>query len=200
MVPVYGSPGARVTLDRVRSVIFSMGVSLDGYISGPRGEIDWSAPDEELHQFHNQQTRDIGAELCGRGLYETMLPWETSDTWQTGPTEVEFAQIWAAVPKVVFSTTLSSVEGNARLATRSLAHELAALRDVSDDKVVSVGGARLAAQFIQLDLIDEYRQFISPVILGGGTPYFPRLDHRLELELIEMRRFGAVMYVRYRRT
>jgi dihydrofolate reductase len=176
-----------------------MGVSLDGFISGPNGEIDWSAPDEELHQFHNEQTRAIGVEVSGRRLYETMVPWETSDTWQTGPAEIEFAQIWATIPKVVFSTTLSRVEGNARLATRSLPDELAALRDVDDDKLVSVGGAHLAGQLMQLDLIDEYRQFISPVVLGGGTPYFPTLGHRQQLELLEMRRFGAVIYVRYRR-
>ena len=184
----------------MRSVIYSMGVSLDGFIAGPGGEIDWGAPDEELHRFHNQQTRAIGAHVCGRGLYEAMLPWEAVDGAHASPVMAEFGRIWRAIPKVVFSTTLSSVEGNARLATRCLADEVAMHRDMPDDKVVSVGGARLAAGLVQLDLIDEYRQFISPVILGGGTPYFPPLDHPLDLELLETRTFGSrVIYARYRR-
>ena len=163
----------------MRKLIYSMGVSLDGFIAGPGGEIDWGAPDEERHRFHNQQTRAIGALMCGRGLYEAMLPWEAVDDAHASPVMAEFARIWRPIPKVVFSTTLSSVEGNARLATNSLADEVAMHRDLPDDKVLSVGGARLAAGLMQLDLIDEYRQFISPVILGGGTPYFPPLDHAL---------------------
>ncbi len=171
----------------MRSVIYSMGVSLDGFIAGPGGEIDWGAPDEELHRFHNQQTRAIGAYMCGRSAHAS-------------PVMAEFARIWRAIPKVVFSTTLSSVEGNARLATNSLADEVAMHRDLPDDRVVSVGGARLAAGLTQLDLIDEYRQFISPLILGGGTPYFPPLDHPLDLELLETPTFGSrVIYARYRR-
>jgi len=177
-----------------------MTVSLDGYIADPQGQIDWTAPDEELHRFHNQQTRAIGGLLCGRALYETMLVWDRTDGSEFGPVGVEFAQIWKPIPKVVFSSTLSSVEGNARLATAGLAEELAKLRDVADDKLVEVGGARLAAGLIELDLIDEYRQFIIPVILGGGTPYFPKLQHRLDLELVETRTFGSqVIYARYRR-
>jgi dihydrofolate reductase len=184
----------------MRPLIYSMSVSLDGFIAGPGGAIDWSAPDEELHRFHNQQAREIGAHLCGRGLYEAMLPWETVDGARAGPVMAEFARIWRAIPKVVFSTTLSSVEGNARLASHSPADEAAMYRDLPDDRVVSVGGARLAAGLIQLDLIDEYRQFISPVILGGGRPYFPPLDQRLDLELLETRTFGSrVIYARYRR-
>src|SRR4051794_24016176 len=98
------------------SVIHSMGVSLDGFIAGPGGEIDWSAPDEELHRFHNEQTRELGAHLCGRGLYEEMRYWDTADQDPSlGETELEFARVWQALPKVVFSTTLTAVEGNARL-------------------------------------------------------------------------------------
>lgn len=184
----------------MRSVIYSMGVSLDGFIAGPGGEIDWGAPDEERHRFHNQQARAIGAYVCGRNLYEAMLSWEVVDDASATAVTAEFGQIWRAIPKVVFSTTLSSVEGNARLATDGLAGEVATLRDVADDRVVSVGGARLAAGLIQLDLIDEYRQFISPVILGGGTPYFPPLEHPLALELLETRTFESrVIYARYGR-
>ena len=101
----------------MRKLIYSMGVSLDGFIAAPDGDIGWSAPDEELHRFHNEQTREIAAHLCGRRLYETMLVWETTDEAQFGPVELEFARIWKAIPKVVFSTTLDKVEGNARLAS-----------------------------------------------------------------------------------
>src|SRR5438132_10224422 len=105
----------------MRKLIYSMGVSLDGFIAGRNGEIDWGAPDEELHRFHNQQTRAIGAHVCGRRLYEAMLSWEAVDDTHASPVMAEFGEIWRAIPKVVFSTTLSSVEGNARLATHSLA-------------------------------------------------------------------------------
>src|SRR5216683_8350131 len=101
----------------MRKVIYSMSVSLDGFIAGPRGEIDWTAPDEDLMRFHNLQAREVGAHLCGRGLYEDMLPWETAEETRSYPLELEFARIWKAIPKVVFSTTLAKVTGNARLAT-----------------------------------------------------------------------------------
>jgi dihydrofolate reductase len=183
----------------MRKLIYSMGVSLDGFIAAPGGDINWSAPDEELHKFHNTQTREIVGHLCGRRLYQTMVPWETTDEAQFGPVELEFARIWKAIPKVVFSTTLADVEGNARLANAGLAAEVANFEDQPGDGVVSIGGAGLTAQAIQRGLVDEFRLFVSPVVLGGGTPYFPRLDHRINLELIETRRFGSgVIYTRYR--
>jgi len=179
-------------------VIFSMGVSLDGHIAGPDGAIDWAAPDQELMRFHNQQTSQLGAHLCGRGLYEDMLPWETAGDSRSDPKELEFAQIWKALPKVVFSSTLQRVEGNARLAKGDVAEELAALKAESGD--VGVGGAGFAATLVEQNLIDEYRLFVSPVVLGGGTRYFPALDRRLDLELVETRTFGGrVVYLRYRR-
>jgi dihydrofolate reductase len=180
-------------------VIYSMGVSLDGYIAGPDGAIDWTAPDEELMRFHNQQTGQLGAHLCGRRLYEDMLPWETDTERWSGPDELEFARIWKALPKVVFSSTLQKVEGNARLATGGVAEELARVRAESG-KDVSVGGAGFASALVEQDLIDEYRLFVSPVVLGGGTRYLPALDRRLDLELVETRTFGGrVVYLRYRR-
>jgi dihydrofolate reductase len=183
-----------------RNVIYSMSVSLDGFIAGPGGDISWSAPDEELMRFHVQQTRDIGAQLMGRGLYEDMLPWETAETTRSGPGELEFARIWNAIPKLVFSTTLEQVEGNASLAGDDIAGEVARLRDQPGEGVVSVGGAGLAATLIELDLIDEYRLFVNPVVLGGGTPYFPAAHPRVELELLETRTFGSrVVYLRYGR-
>ena len=182
------------------TLIYSMSVSLDGHIAGPDGDIDWAAPDEELMRFHNAQTRELTAHLCGRGLYEDMLPWETAEQTRTDPLELEFARIWKAIPKVVFSTSLTAVEGNARLARRDVADEVAELKNQPGDGIVSVGGAGLAASLAVKDLIDEYRLFVNPVVLGGGTPYFPPLPKRLDLELIETRTFSQVVYLRYRRS
>ena len=181
----------------MRKIIYSMGVSLDGYIAGPGGDIDWGVPDEELHRFHNERVREVGAHFCGRRLYETMLYWETTDP-SAGPIEAEFAGIWQALPKIVFSTTLESVEGNWRLATGSIADEVAALRE-QPGKDIGVGGAGLAAAFIELGLIDEYELFVYPVVIGAGTPFFPPLKERLDLELVETRTFGSrVEHLRYR--
>jgi dihydrofolate reductase len=183
----------------LRKVIYSMGVSLDGFIAGPDGEIDWSAPDEELHRFHNQQTRELDAHLCGRRLYEEMLYWETADENPSSAAyELEFARIWKNLPKIVFSTTLEKVEGNARLATGGIVEEVATLRQ-QPGRDLAVGGAGLASTFAKLGLIDEYRLFVSPVVLGGGTPYFPALEERIELQLVETRTFASrVVCVRYR--
>jgi len=184
----------------MRKLIYSMGVSLDGFIAGPGGEIDWSAPDEELHRFHNQQTREMGAHLCGRRLYEVMVYWETADENPSAPEyELEFARIWKDLPKIVFSRTLEKVEGNARLVRDGVAEEVAKLKE-QPGKDLAVGGAGLASTCVKLGLVDEYRLFVSPVVLGGGTPFFPALDERIDLELVETQTFGSrVVYVRYRR-
>jgi dihydrofolate reductase len=184
----------------MRKLIYSMGVSLDGFIAGPEGEIDWSAPDEELHRFHNQQARETGVYLYGRRLYEVMRYWETADEEPSAPEhELEFARIWKDTPKIVFSKTLEEVEGNARLVRDGVAEEVAKLKK-QPGKELAVGGAGLASTFMKLGLIDEYRLFVSPVVLGGGTPYFPALDERINLELVETQTFGSrVLYVRYRR-
>ena len=183
----------------MRKLIYSMGVSFDGFIAGPGGEIDWSAPDEELHRFHNQQTLELGVHLCGRRLYEEMLFWETADqNTSLGEPELEFARIWQDLPKLVFSTTLAKVEGNARLVTGGVAEEVARLKEEPGDDL-AVGGAGLASACIELGLVDEYRPFVSPTVLGGGTPYFPALEERINLELVETRTFGSrVVYLRYR--
>jgi dihydrofolate reductase len=182
----------------MRKLIYSMTVSLDGFISGPGGEIDWSPPDEELHRFHNQRTREIGAHLLGRRLYEEMLYWETADQDPSAPEHVlEFARIWKELPKIVFSSTLEKVEGNARLVREGAAEEVAKLKQ-QPGKDLGVGGAGLASTFIELGLVDEYRPFVSPVVLGGGTPFFPALEERIDLELVETRTFGSrVVYLRY---
>jgi dihydrofolate reductase len=177
-------------------LIYSMTVSLDGFIAGPGGEIDWTAPDEELHRFHNHQVAELSAHLLGWRLYEEMTYWETADANPSaGEVELEFARIWQALPKVVFSTTLERVQGNARLATGQIDEELADL-----DGHVAIGGAGLAAEAIALGLVDEFRLFVRPVILGGGTPYFPPTQERIGLELVETHTFGSrVVYLRYRR-
>jgi dihydrofolate reductase len=184
----------------MRKVIYSMGVSLDGFIAGPNGEIDWSAPDEELHRFHNQQMREMDTHLCGRRLYEVMVYWETADeNPSVAEHELEFARIWKSMPKVVFSKTLDKVEGNARLVRDGVAEVVAKLKE-QPGKDLAVGGAGLASTLIKLGMIDEYRLFVSPVVLGGGTPYFPALDERINLALVETQTFGSrVVYVRYRR-
>jgi dihydrofolate reductase len=183
----------------MRTVIYSMSVSLDGFIAGPDGDIGFTNPDKEQFRFHVQQTGDIGVELLGRGLYEAMLVWETAETWADAD-GLEFARIWNAIPKVVFSTTLERVEGNARLAGTDVASEVVRLREEPGEGVVSVGGAGLASTLVKANLIDEYRLFVDPVVLGRGTPYFPALEAAMELELLETRTFGSrVVYLRYRR-
>src|SRR3954463_10387423 len=152
-------------------VIYSMSTSLDGYIAGPDGDFSWSAPSDELHRFHNERVREIGVQLCGRALYETMVYWERPDPgWDA--TAREFAEIWQALPKIVFSSKLETVEGNARLATASLADEVPALRPESG-KDIAVGGAALGRAAIEQELVDEVQLFVNPVLVGGGTPFFP---------------------------
>jgi dihydrofolate reductase len=182
----------------VRRLIYSMTVSLDGFIADPDGEIDWSAPDEELHQSHNDQVRELGVHLCGRRLYETMVYWETAEE-DPGLSAVarEFAAIWKPLEKIVFSKTLTAVEGNTRLATDSLIDEVRALKQ-KPGKDLAVGGAGLASSLIEQGLIDDFRLFVSPVVLGGGTPYFPTSAPRTNLRLVETRTFGSrVVYLRY---
>ena len=186
----------------MRKLIYAMTASLDGFVTDPDGSIDWSEPSEELHRFHNERVRETGVELMGRRLYETMVYWETAaEEHPSGPEyALEFARIWKALPKIVFSTTLEHVEGsNTRLATRSVADEVAALK-AEPGQDIAVGGAGLAATCMQLDLIDEYHLFVAPIVLGGGTPFFAALDKRLELELVETRTFPAgIVHLRYRR-
>ena len=183
----------------MRRLIYSMGVSLDGFIAGPDGEIDWSAPDEELHRFHNQQARETGVHLYGRRLYEVMTYWETAEQNPSARDyELEFARIWRETPKIVFSSTLEKVEGNATLARGEAAAEVAKLKQQPGGDL-AVGGAGLASALMRHGLIDEYRLFVSPVVLGAGTRYFPALEERIDLELTETRTFASrVLYSRYR--
>ena len=184
----------------MRSVTYSMNVSLDGYIVGPDGSFDWTEPDEEVFRFWIDQIREVGVHLMGRRLYETMLYWETADQDRSlDDAELEWVALWNPLPKVVFSTTLSAVEGNARLASAGLAGEIEQLRAEPGEGDIAIGGAALAAEAAALGLIDEYRVLVYPVLVGGGIPYFPRNERRVDLELVETRTFSSrVVYLRYR--
>ena len=180
-------------------LIYSMGVSVDGFIADRDGAFDWSVPNEELFRFHIAQTRELGGYLCGRRLYETMLAWETDPSMRDNELGAEFADVWCAIPKVVFSRTLGSVQGNARLAQASVAEEVAVALDATD-KDVEIGGAGLAAAAIELGLVDELRVFRNPVVVGGGTPFLPPVTEPVSLDLIETRTVGSrVIYERYGR-
>ncbi len=185
----------------MRSVTFSMSMSLDGYIVGPDGTFDWGAPDSEILRYWNDDIRGVGVHLLGRRLYETMLYWETAEQEQTlGEEELEWARLWKPLPKVVFSSTLSAVEGNATLASGALGDEIERLRAEPGEGEIAIGGATLAAQAAAADLIDEYRVIVYPVLVGGGIPFFPRDQRRVDLELVESRTFTArdAVYLRYR--
>jgi dihydrofolate reductase len=184
----------------MRSVTYSMGVSLDGYIVGPDGTFDWTEPDEEVFRFVTDEIREVGVHLLGRRLYETMLYWETADQDPSLDESLrEWAALWNPLPKVVFSTTLSAVQGNARLASGGLAEEIERLRAAPEAGDIAIGGATLAAQAAAFGLIDEYRLRVHPVLVGGGTPYFAELDRRVDLEVVETRTFSSgVIYLRYR--
>ena len=180
-------------------LIYSMGVSVDGFIADREGAFGWTVPSEDQFRFHIEQVRELGGYLCGRRLYETMLVWETDPSLRETELRAEFADVWCAIPKVVFSRTLDSVQGNARLAEASVAEEVAAALDATD-KDVAIGGAGLAAAAIELGLVDELRMFRYPVVVGGGTPFLPPVTEDIALDLIETRTFGSrVIYERYGR-
>ena len=184
---------------RAAILIYSMSVSVDGFVTDRAGEFGWTLPSEDLFRFHSARVSELGCYLCGRRLYETMLPWETDPSMRDNELGAPFADIWCALPKIVFSRTLDNVQGNARLARASLAEEVAAAL-AATDKDISIGGADLAAAAIGLGLVDELRLFRYPVVVGGGTPYLPPITEQLPLDLIETRTFGSrVIYERYRR-
>jgi dihydrofolate reductase len=180
-------------------LIYSMSTSVDGFIADREGAFAWTPPGEELFRFHTTLVRELGGYLLGRRLYETMLVWETDPSMRDSELRAAFADVWCGLPKVVFSRTLDSVQGNARLAEASLAAEVAASLDATD-KDVAIGGAGVAAQAIELGLVDELRMFRYPIVVGGGTPFLPPVTDDIALDLIETTTFGArVIYERYRR-
>jgi dihydrofolate reductase len=180
-------------------LIYLMNVSLDGYIETPDHSTDWGTVDDELHTWFNDFTRGLDASLYGRRLYEVMAAyWPTgeSDPSSTETTR-EFARIWNAMPKVVFSSTLDTVEWNSRLVRGDVGEALTRLRtEFAGD--LAVGGPNLASEFIRRGLVDEYRLIVHPVVLGAGTPFFPPLDTPIRLRLIDNWKFGSgVEYLGY---
>jgi dihydrofolate reductase len=185
----------------MRKVIYAMSVSLDGFIETTQGDLSWSVPDEELHKHFNERESAIGIQLYGRRLYELMAAfWPTADENPSAPPHViEYARIWKSKPKVVFSRTLDHVGSNARLVRGDIAGEVNKLKGQPGGDMI-VGGAGLAATFMQLDLIDEYGLYLRPVILGGGKPMFGPLRDKMDLQLVETRHFGGgVVLLRYQR-
>jgi dihydrofolate reductase len=184
----------------MRKLVLMMSVSLDGFIEGPDREIDWHMVDDELHRHFNQQLAAMGAFLSGRVTYELMAGfWPTADTdpSSTGPM-VEFAGIWRDKPKLVFSRTLERADWNAAVVRDVVPSEILDLKAQPGGDLV-LGGADLAAAFMRADLIDEYRVYVHPVVIGGGRPLFPA-DVRIDLRLVETRTFGSgVVLLRYRR-
>jgi dihydrofolate reductase len=180
-------------------LIYAMGVSVDGFTADREGWFGWTVPSDEQFRFHIEQVRELGVHLSGRKLYETMLPWETDPAMRGNEMWAEFADVWSALPKVVFSRTLDRVEGNARLAKGSVAEEVAAALGATD-KHVAIGGPGLAAQAIELGLVEELRIVRHPIVVGGGTPLLPPVTEHVRLDLVETRTFAArVVYERYRR-
>ncbi|WP_416563198.1 dihydrofolate reductase family protein [Nocardia testacea] len=180
----------------MRRLIYGFSVSVDGYINDSGGGIDWTHPDDELHQFHNDRFRDVEISLHGRRLYELM-----ADYWPHAPADAprierEFATLWTEKPKVVFSRTLTEVHWNSTLISENAVEEVRGLK-AGGDGVMEVGGAGLAASLMPHGLIDEYQLFVMPVVLGGGTPFFPLLNSCVQLRLAETRIFDKAVLLRY---
>lgn len=182
-------------------LIYSAITSLDGYVADENGNFDWAAPDEEVHAFVNDQERPIGTYLCGRLLYEVMRVWEHPETFDDGnPIVDDYARIWQAADKVVFSTTLPEdaiTTARTRLERSFDADAVRAMKAASE-RDISVGGPNLAAQAIAAGLVDEIRLFLNPVIVGAGNPALPN-GARVGLDLLDEHRFGnGVVFLRYR--
>jgi dihydrofolate reductase len=180
----------------MRKLIYTYTVSLDGYVNDRDGNIDWSAPDEELHQFHNDRFREIEISLHGRRLYELMAEYWPHVPEDESGIEREFGMLWTEKPKFVFSRTLTEVRWNSTLISENAVEEVRRLK-AEGDGVMEVGGASLAAALIPHGLIDEYQLFLAPVVVGGGSALFPPLDKRIQLRLAETRHFNPVTMLRY---
>jgi dihydrofolate reductase len=180
----------------VGSLIYTAIASLDGYIEDASGRFDWSAPDAEVHAFVNDLERGVGTQLLGRRLYEVLKVWETLDE----PEEVmqDFARIWRAADKIVYSTTLQEVSTARTRIEREFDPDAVRRLKSDTERDISIGGAELAGEALRAGLVDELQLLASPVVVGGGKPWLPD-GLRLDLELTDVRRFGnGVAYLRYR--
>jgi dihydrofolate reductase len=174
---------------------YSAIASLDGYTADSEGRFDWAEPDEEVHRFVNDLERGIGTYLYGRRMYEAMVFWETVSLDGQSPVVRDYTGIWRSADKIVYSSTLRTVSSaRTRIEQR---FDTDAVRALKEDGNVSVGGSALAAHAIRAGLVDEYHLFITPVVVGGGTPVFPD-GVRAKLAMVDERRFaGGVVYLRY---
>ena len=183
----------------MRTLTFGMSVSLDGYVAAPDDDLGWGVASDELFQFWSDRVAATGTALYGRRLWTAMSShWPTADQ-QPGvtPAQVEFARRWREMPKVVFSSTLTSVGENARLVAGDAVTEIARLK-AGDGGPMDIGGATLAGAAMRAGLIDEYVIVTHPVLVGAGTPYFAAVDAWVNLTLVETRTFpGGVLLTRY---
>lgn len=189
----------RCSLICMGRLIYGFNVSVDGYIADAQGSIDWSDPSEELHQYWNDFERETACAFYGRRLYDLMSDfWPTADEAPDAtPFVVDFAQVWRAMPKVVFSHTLESVDWNSRLERGDPVEVITKLKAETDGQL-EVAGATLAAPIVQAGLVDEYRILIAPTAVGGGTPFFPALPSWISLRLLENRTFeSGTVLLRY---
>jgi dihydrofolate reductase len=179
-------------------LIYSAIASLDGYVADENGNFDWAAPDEEVHAFVNELERPIGTYLYGRRMYDVMAAWETLDTSEQTPAMRDFAAIWRAADKIVYSRTLETVSSARTWIERDFDPETIRQLKATAAQDASVGGPELAAEAIRAGLVDECHLFLTPIVVGGGTPALPR-NVRVELELLDDRRFtGGVVHLHYR--
>jgi dihydrofolate reductase len=177
-------------------LIYSAITSLDGYVADENGNFDWAEPDEEVHTFINDLERPVGTYLYGRRMYEVMVAWETLTLADQPPFMRDFAEIWQAADKVVYSKTLETASSARTRIERDFDPE--AVRQMKAGRDLSVGGPDLAARAIRAGLVDEWHMFVAPIVVGGGTRFFPN-DVRLKLELVDQRRFGGGMvHLHYR--
>jgi dihydrofolate reductase len=183
----------------VAKLIYSAIASLDGYVADEGGNFDWSAPDEEVHSFVNELERPIGIYLYGRRMYEVMAYWETADAMtDVSLSAHDFAEIWQAADKIVYSKTLETVSSGRTRIERDFEPEVVRQLKASAERDLTVGGPELAAQAIEAGLVDELQLFVTPIVVGGGKPSLPK-GVRVTLELLDERRFGnGVVYLHYR--
>lgn len=181
------------------TLIYGFTVSLDGYIADAQGSIDWSDPSEELHHYWNDFERETALSFYGRRLYELMSAyWPTADQDpDASPLIIDFARVWRDMPKVVFSSTLESVDWNSRLERGDPVEVVRKLKSETEGQL-EIAGATLAAPVVQAGLVDEYRIVLAPTVVGGGTPFFPTLPSWMSLRLLENRTFpGGTILLRY---
>ena len=185
----------------MRKIVVMLSVSLDGMFEGPRHELDWQIVDDELHSYFNAQLCQMSAFLDGRRTYELMASfWPTADKdpASTAPM-VEFSRIWRDMPKYVYSRTLDKADWNTTIVREVNADAVKALKSQPGGNM-AVGGADLAAEFLRLDLIDEYWLYVNPIVLGSGRPLFPKLERPVKLRLEETREFSSgVVLLRHSR-